>query len=177
MTRCLLLALTCGLCLVSWAAAGPAGEVRCGDEELRILARHDPGMGSHVGWILTLEPTGIGTVRTDSGSEYVLRLSNEECANVVTVIKEAEFFDLRESYGVPVVESPFRDMEISLGERRHSVTLFEGAERDVDRSAVKRAVRVWVAVRGLFDAPGAVDSREKDRAFLREAERQEREHD
>jgi len=177
MMRSLLLAATCWQCLAPMATAGPAGKARCSDEELQIHARHDAGMGSHVGWRLTLEATGIGTVETDSGNEYHFRLSDDECAELVTVIQSTRFFDLKESNGVPVVESRYRDFEISLGTRRHSVTLFEGAELDVDRSAVRRAVRVWVAVRSLFNAPDAIDSREKDRAFLRDPERQERQHE
>jgi hypothetical protein len=144
-----------------------AGEARCGGEHLTIQARHDPGTGVSGSWTLTLEPTGIGKVKTDSGNVYPLRLSSSDCRNFVAVVRAAHFLDLKDSYGESYVETPFRDLEIALGSKRHSVTLFDRIDRDADRSGVKRAVRVWIAVRSLFTAPDAADSREKDRALLR----------
>jgi len=159
----------CGLCLAATATAAVPTRDGCSEVQLKIRAKHDPGMGVHGGWTLVLETSGKGRVETDAGTTYALQLSGAECAKLAAEISEAQFFTLKDSYGVPAVDSPVRELEISLGAKRHSLGLFPGLEVGANRAAVSRALRVWIAVRSLFNAPDAVDSRDEDRAFLRGA--------
>ena len=141
-----------------------AGQAAC--RELRIDAMYwaPPVTGS---WTLIVD--GDAAVVSAGEKEHRFRLSGDACSELIRVVNQEAFFALRASYGTPVIDGGMRNLKIGIGKRQHAVAiptdLSVAAE---DRAAVKRAVRVWIAVRALFNVAEAVDSRDRDRAFLKE---------
>jgi hypothetical protein len=137
-----------------------------GCKALKIDAMHWTGLAIAGSWFLTVEPGGHASIRTDAG-ERPLQLPEDVCEGLVKIVKEERFFELAGEYGDGVIDGPMRKLDISLGGKSHSVRFYDDALTDkTERRAVKRVVRVWVAVRDLFEFPNAVDSRKTDRAFL-----------
>jgi len=116
-------------------------------------------------WRLSIEPSGAAEVTTDAKS-LRFQLSEAACEELVGLIKRERFFELRKAYGTAAIDGATRQMNINLGKEQHSVILYEALSKDPDRDAVKRALRVWGALRGLFDLPAAADSRKEDQALL-----------
>lgn len=140
---------------------------RCAGQHLAIDAAHWTGLGGSGSWFLTVQSDGSAEVNSDSVTER-FALSEQQCASLAQLLKSQRFLDLAGEYGLPVIDGPMRKMTVTLGKKQHSVVLLDDVHSDPDQGAVKRALRVWVALRSLFDVPDAVDSREQDRAVLQE---------
>jgi hypothetical protein len=89
------------------------------------------------------------------------------------VLAGQRFCDLDEQYGSAVMDGPERQMSARCGERTKTVTLFTFDPKQpltgAERSEIRRALRVWIAIRSLFDDPEALDSRPEDRSLLEHA--------
>ncbi len=134
---------------------------------LSVEAMHkgpDPGRGS---WSLVLDDAGNLTVNVISG-ERRFRLSQRQLRDFSELVKRERFFGLRDEYGVGAVSGEFRVIDVSLAGRRKKIVLLDGLADAAHRDEIKRALLVWEAVRSLFDIPQALDSREEDRALIRQ---------
>jgi len=118
-------------------------------------------------WSLLVEAGGKAVIRVGGVTEYRLQLSDAVCSEIVRSVRKEGFFELRKRMQSSIIDGEVRQLEITVGRERNSITLTDYSSlTEREQAAVKRAVRVWIAVRGLFSVPGAADSREEDRAFL-----------
>jgi hypothetical protein len=147
------------------AGRADRGPEQCGPVPMRISAMQWTGAKVAGSWFLKVDPSGSGVVSMGD-AEKKLQLSGDKCAELAAVAAREGFFDLKGSFGVEAIEGQVRELRLSLGAKAHVVTLYDGIAKEPDRDAVKRALRVWILVRGLFDLPGAEDSRNDDLALL-----------
>ncbi len=153
------------LCVTAPVTEAESGSKGCSTQQLRISAMQWTGARVSGSWFLNIDTSGAAVLSTGD-KKHPFQLSDDVCAELAGLVVRERFFDLKSAYGAEVIEGGMRELRISLGTKAHSVTLFDGAVKDPDRDAVKRALRVWVAVRALFDVADAEDSRKEDRAFL-----------
>lgn len=84
------------------------------------------------------------------------------------VLAREQFFRLRRSYGVAVVDGRVREITIVLGNQRNSVIINDLTETDRPAAEIRRALRVWYAVLRALCDPGAIETEPQDRVFLGE---------
>lgn len=154
-------AVVCGLL---WSPDTNAGPRACAGLHIDAFHWTPQITGS---WTLYVD--GDAALVTAGEKKHRFRLSEDACADLVRVVRQEEFFALHRTYGTQVIDGGMRSLKIGIGKRQHTVVV--PADLGVtpeERAAVKRAVRVWIAVRSLFDVSDADDSREQDRAFLKQ---------
>jgi hypothetical protein len=125
-------------------------------------------------WRLEINSPGSSTLLLFSRierREQPLAVPPERLEALRETVKRERFFDLRESYGEMPVDGPERRIEIRQGLLHRTVSIFSlepGVKMSTaERGEVARALRVWIAIRSCFDAPGALDSRPEDKKFLK----------
>jgi hypothetical protein len=132
---------------------------------IHIAAMHkgpDPATGS---WSLKFEPPDKLTVRFE-GTQRAIQVPAAQRDDLARLVRQAAFFSLKESYGTPVIAGAVRDLEVRIGHEGKHVFLYESLAGDSNREEVKRALKVWIAVRSLFEIEGALDSRKEDRMLM-----------
>jgi hypothetical protein len=122
----------------------------------------DPGKGS---WSMTLDASGkltVETLRETSRAEVPVSKRRE----LLEIITRERFFDLKDEYGTAAIAADFRAIQVKAGGRTKRVVLASDLAAERDREGLKRAVRVWLAIRDLFAVPGVVDTRDRDQQIL-----------
>ncbi len=76
------------------------------------------------------------------------------------------FFDLRESYGVYVVEGRARIVTVTLDGRRHEVSLADPGPSDKPVDEIGRLLRVWYGALRALSVKGEVTTEPGDQRFL-----------
>jgi hypothetical protein len=107
---------------------------------------------------------------TIKGTDHKITLTEAAFTNLLNLMKSERFSQLEESYGTPAVDRDYRVIDAWIDGRKKSVFLYSDLAQDPRGDEVARALRVWIAVRDLFDIPGAIDTRPQDRVL---AERKE----
>jgi hypothetical protein len=134
---------------------------------LFVSAWHQAGGDGLGSWDLELNSRGQLVVRVVRAGqqEHRLGISATTIGELVQTIQREKALELSKEVGEgAAIDGEFRVMTIALNGRRKTVTLFDRPGEDPEE--FRRALRVWVAIRGLFDLPGAADSRGYDRRFL-----------
>lgn len=157
------------LCVIACLDAGSAlvAEHDRSRHGFHVEAFHktaDPAVGS---WDLSLDDHGQMVVSIGK-TRHELHVSEKKQDELLRVIQHEGFFELDDELGGGFVGGPIRQMEVVLGGQRKQVVLLSGLSQEKDLEHVKRALRVWSAIRGLFDLPEAADSRDEDRRILEE---------
>jgi len=105
------------------------------------------------------------TVKLSSGSR-LFNVPRSRVRELETLLAREHFFELAESYGEVDVHD-FRSITVKLDGRSKRVVIYGAIGREARTDELSRALRVAMAVRGLFDWPAALDSRKDDEAVLR----------
>jgi hypothetical protein len=129
------------------------------------------------GWS-TLHRTPTEAEREDArmkSAEYQFRddrisVPPPRLAELRDAIRRERFFELRDKYGEPVIDGHERRIEIHDAGKVKEVTIYTVYPRievsDSERDEIRRALRVWIAIRNCFVDREALDSRPQDREFL-----------
>lgn len=124
-------------------------------------------------WELTIGSDGkLWLKRPRYGEQlYSIRpLGPKVLSDFQAVLREQRFCDLDEQYGTVVMDGPERQMSVRCGNTIKTVTLFTFDPKQPltqsERSEIRRALRVWIAIRGLFEDSEALDSRAEDTSLL-----------
>ena len=143
---------------------------------LEVLASHTRFGLEGQAWEMTLGQGGKLWLKRPRFGEQLFSirpLSPKVLGEFQAVLAEQRFCDLDEQYGTAVMDGPERQMSARCGDRIKTVTLFTFDSKqtltEVERSEIRRALRVWIAIRSLFDDPEALDSRPEDRSLLEHA--------
>ena len=112
-------------------------------------------------------PAGEITRRGDSplGPKWIDAETRQRLRNVLA---QEQFFRLRRSYGVPVVDGRVREITVVLSNQRNSVIINDLSETDKPAAEIRRALRVWYAVLRAVSDPGAIQTEPQDLFFLGE---------
>jgi hypothetical protein len=154
-------------------ADSTAGQ-RANRAEFRIEASHMEYLADMSPlWRLRINERGVSKLllfsRIEKG-EQPLVVPQGRIAALREAVRRERFFDLKESYGEMPVDGPERRMEIWDNGRHKKVEILTIRPGKMlaatDRLELGRALRVWMAIRDCFEAPGALDSRAEDRKFL-----------
>jgi hypothetical protein len=121
--------------------------------------------GHGVAWFLRLETGGKLTVQVGL-KEISRKLDDAAMARLAEVVRKEAIFELDDNYGEALIDLPWRTVKVWQGERVKTMTLYSGLRAEVRQDEVKRALRFWLAIRGLFEAERAVDTRTEDRQFV-----------
>jgi hypothetical protein len=114
-----------------------------------------------------LELDSAGTMAVWSLAEPLRRkLTADVIRNLRRTLEEQRFFELDNGYGTSLIEGDFREIHVVLDGREKTIALYSRLEEDARTDEIRRALRVWIAIRGLFDIPKAADSRPKDEALI-----------
>lgn len=105
------------------------------------------------------------------GRDRSIRVGEAAFENLRRLLKSERFADLDESYGTAYVDRDYRVIDAWIDGRRKSVFLYSDLGDDIRREEVARALRVWIAVRDLFEISGAIDTRVADRLLTERKER------
>jgi len=157
---CLLVAVLAGTAEVGWALDG----LRERREAFHLRAWHYESLPG--AWFLEFEQRGRMVVNIMAGDQHTFNVPSDKTLQLLETIRREAFFDLEESYGSQVLEGPFRLIRIRVGVKENTVTLYPQLEADPRGDQVRRALRVWMAIRGLFLVAGAIDARPEDLAIL-----------
>jgi hypothetical protein len=142
-------------------------------------------------WDLEIRIPGWSTLHTAASEEHLrdpcvkrveqlfeddrIRIPPRRLAALREAIHRERFFELRDSYGGLVIDGPERRIEVREGNSFKKMTIYSTSPdmriSDSEREEIGRALRVWIAIRDCFEAPGAMDSRPEDREFLSSAAR------
>ncbi len=127
-------------------------------------------------WEMTIGQGGKLWFKRPRGGEQLFSiraLSPKALSDLGAALAGERFCDLDEQYGTAIMDGPERQMSARCGDTIRTVTLFTFDPRETrteaGRSEIRRALRVWIAIRSLFDDPEALDSRPEDRALLERA--------
>jgi hypothetical protein len=161
---CLISAIALALCVVVPAFARDDSNHGCAEQQLAISAIHWTA-GVAGSWFLTVAPSGAAEVSTGD-KKHRFQLSANVCADLAPLVEQQGILGLKSAYGVGVIDGEMRKLTVSVGDRRQSMILYSDLASESNRDALKRVLRVWIAVRGLFDIPDAADSRKEDRTLL-----------
>jgi hypothetical protein len=147
---------------------------------LEVKASQSDGLDFSGAWNMSIVVPGRGTLtlwfadRFRDG-EQPLAIPSARQAELLETVHRERFFELRDYYGSLVIDGPERHMAIREGSRLKKVSIYsirpDMRVSRAERAQIERVLRVWIAVRNCFDAPGALDSRPEDRAFLEKAKR------
>jgi hypothetical protein len=151
------------LLLTLLAGAGTSPSSETGPPSRVSIEAFQEGYGT--AWFLKLETTGKMTVQV-GGSEHTRKLDDVAMAQLAEVARNEAIFDLADTYGEALFDLPWRTARIWQGGRVKTLTLHAGLATEPRQAEVKRALRFWLAVRGLFEAEGAADSRAEDRRLV-----------
>jgi len=121
-------------------------------------------------WRLDIDKEGNCTLDVGGrhGRVETFRITEEQLRGVRQLLEASNFMDLGEGYGRGVPCGSRRVVKVTKGnsEKTVSVNSVEDVRGPNKRMEVKRFLDLFVALRGLFDASDAVDSREYDRRFV-----------
>ena len=127
-------------------------------------------------WEMTVGQGGKLWLKRPRGGEqlYSIRVLRPKVLEDLRAVLGVErFCELDEQYGTAVMDGPERQMSARCGDRIKTVTLFTFDRKqeltEAEHSEIRRALRVWIAIRSLFEDPEALDSRPEDRALLEHA--------
>ena len=160
LTTCWL--LTLGALDVEVFADGPSQRPR----DLRVDAIQVGGGGYT--WNATLEGSGRLIVHT-GGEVHKINVSRARVRELLEIIDREKFFELADGYGVQKYDAEFRAITIKTAGRSKSLALYTNIARDPRRDEIKRALRVSIAIRSLFDLPTAIDSRQEDQELINQS--------
>jgi len=116
-------------------------------------------------WTATLTDDRRMTVQV-AGESRVFTVSPSQLRTLRKAV-EQERFDLADSYGQQETDVDFRTLEVAADGRTKTVIVYATLGREQRIDEVKRALRVAIATRSLFDWPAALDTREEDEKLLR----------
>jgi hypothetical protein len=115
-------------------------------------------------WMASLAPDGRLIVKLGRDSRRLV-VAKSRMRELEALLTREHFFDLAETYGEADVHD-FRSITVKLGGKSKRVVIYGAIGRETRTDELSRALRVAVAVRGLFDWPAALDSRKDDEAVL-----------
>jgi hypothetical protein len=116
-------------------------------------------------WFLRLDPSGDLTVNV-RGKVHKRKIDDATLRQLTELIRRERIFELGEVYGDPIFDVDWRTVTIWLEGRKKTFSLYVDLPADAHHDEVKRALRLWVAIRDLFEIPEAADSRDADRKLL-----------
>jgi hypothetical protein len=131
----------------------------------RLWAWHAVDYPAFVGWDLTVDAKGILEVKHWPATRVVL-LSPRQLAELIEAVERERFLELEPSYGTFRSNEPFRELDVWLHGKYKRVMIGGDLAAETRRDELRRALRVWAAVRGLFTDEAAIDTREEDKALL-----------
>jgi hypothetical protein len=117
-------------------------------------------------WSATLVAGGRLTVEV-SGERRVFALSKSQLSRLEDLVNRERFFELADSYGQQERHVDFRSVELVAGGRSKTVVIYGTLGHELRTDDLRRALRVAIAIRDLFDWPGALDTRDEDEKLIR----------
>ena len=163
--------VTAWIALVSVVRGQPttleAPALRVTASHLQYLDNMDPL------WSLEINDPGVNTLLLYSeilaGAKTIV-VTPDRIDAVRKALSQERFVELKDSYGEMLLHGPERTIEIWMeGQHKRVEILTISPDMNfsaTERSEIGRALRAWAAIRGCFDAPGALDSRSEDKEFL-----------
>ncbi len=118
-------------------------------------------------FFLDMVPAGEVTRRGDAplGPKWIDPTTRQRLRDVLA---QEQFFRLKRSYGVEVVDGRVREITIVLGKQRNSVIINDLTDSARPAAEIGRALRVWYAVLQALSDPGSIQTEPQDRLFLGE---------
>jgi hypothetical protein len=139
---------------------------------LEVKASHSYYGDLDDSWRLTARDPGSSELLLYSQikeGERPVAIRKDRLAALREAIRRERFFEFRDYYGELPVDGPERHMTIRDGARLKKVSVYsvwpDMKVSRPERAQIERALRVWIAIRNCFEAPGALDSRKDDRTF------------
>jgi hypothetical protein len=115
-------------------------------------------------WTATLTADRRLTVKMSRDSRS-FSVPESKMRELETLLARERFFGLADSYGETDIHE-FRSIAATLNGRSKRVVIYAAVGRETRTDELKRALRVAIAMRSLFDWPDAFDSRQDDEALL-----------
>jgi hypothetical protein len=97
----------------------------------------------------------------------VFELSQSQVGKLRETIAQERFFELADGYGQQEPGVDFRSITVTLDGRSKTVAVYATLGREERVEELRRALRVAITIRSLFEWPGALDTREEDTRLLR----------
>jgi len=149
------------------------GQIDTKDDALQIqasdLGRYSKGRA----WTLSVDADAKAALDVIKGSDdpaRQFRIPDDKLTEFRKVLQDQKFFDLPKKIGRVVPDGGQRKLSVKLGKKEHELTihlLLKSSLTGADLDQARRAVRVWMALRGLFDDKDAHDARASDEEFLK----------
>lgn len=121
---------------------------------------------SAAAWALEVREDGHAVLRMFPGEEH-FRISDSDLETLAKTVRESHVLGLADAYGTAEGNGPFREIEIWVDARYKRIVLYPRLAEDERRDEVSRALRVWIAIRGLFESDEAGDSRPEDLRIIK----------
>jgi hypothetical protein len=157
--RSVLLTTACfGLCL-STPAPAAAQPV---PDDFKIVARYGPGFSDWRSWTTTITSDGTALQRVGPGgrgggelSEKKSSLSKDDLKALLSRVKEADFFKLKERYRGTATDQATLTLEVTVDKKTHKVAVYGFAFiRDKkEQDEVNRFLTVWVEILKKVHSP------------------------
>ncbi|WP_395741220.1 hypothetical protein [Prosthecobacter sp.] len=123
-------------------------------------------------WQLAIADDGAAKLTVEKPGAPVhesLQIPPARLAELRELLQRERFFDLGASYGVVVPDSSTTTLSVHVGKRTHTVELQYLRTDDPHIEEMRRALRVSIFLRGLFQNPDAVDLRRYDEMLLKDS--------
>lgn len=144
-------------------------ESTCSEMEgmsFEIQASHGGRFSKGLPWRLSVQSTGRATlVITKNGKdiETTIGVSSKKLQALKAVLEKEGFFELPKEVGRQRPDASRRNLSVTIGDRTASVAIdeldVEHPKDETDLDYMKRAIRIWSSVRGLFEHEHAFDTR------------------
>jgi hypothetical protein len=130
-------------------------------DDFKIVARYGPGYSDWKGWTFTITSDGKVEQKITGGRgggepmEKQATLKKEDVADLLTKVKDAGFFKLKERYAARVTDNATLFLEITMDGKTHKVALYAYPhlkEKD-DQEAADRFLKIWAEVLRKVPAP------------------------
>lgn len=146
-SRVMFLALAVAICC--GALVGIAGEVNGVPSDFRLFAQYGPGWGPGPPWKVMITANGKVSQDIDvlsSGGWTVTHkafaLSRKQLQQLVTVVRQANFFSLARRYSYPVTDNPTLILNVTMDGKTSRVVVY--APHHLQGNAgVQRFLKVW----------------------------------
>ena len=154
------------------ASGGGTDRVRAdkpGQLPVSVLCSIEGRFSKGNAWSLVVKPDGAARLFIEHyprSQRRVFVVSAAQRAELARVVEVERFFALADRYGDQVPDGSTRTLTITRGNRSKTMTLGYLRREDAKLPEIKRAVRVWNAVRKWFDDAEAVDLSAYDQRLL-----------